>query len=470
MLEALRKAGVTGLPDVGTRDPISTETEDVILDYSDGDSIMQDASTVKTSPISGGASPVDTANNPSASITATSQLTKTPTKTRKKTVTFAEDTKPSSGDTKVSMSQNKAKPRKEAIRLPFHDSPPELVSERDGAGKPHSPPLIPAGESPEDASMRSQMLQYSMNEVGAIVAEMDIDESDSYTSYSDDEENEDEYDSSIDDHEDEYGRTKRPVMDDNYRKQMQELEKKLSARMVENLGPSPKLPTKNIAGGPMNAEQAIYSRVESVPLDFSPPNKTVRFPPELDVSDTGPAKNAKEAKLKENLPVRPIADTIVERSAPTFVPTTAIPAKKLSKFKAVRKGPSPISADQDPSSQTLPNIPTTSFQTTLPTGLDGLTHVGTIVERSATLDLASAVPPEPDDLDPILQQQEIAAEYYKLRNRQIQREGGYQKMKQESEEMDEDDMIEEDDEGNDKRISLFKKARMGKLSRRDVNI
>lgn len=470
MLEALRKAGVTGLPDVGTRGPISAKTEDVILDYSNGDSLIQDTSTVETSPASGDASPVDTANDPPASIIETSQLTKTPTKTRKKTVTFAEDTKPSSGDTKVSTSQNKVKPRKEAIRLPFHDSPPEFISEKDEPGKPHSPTLIPVGESPEDASMRSQMLQYSMNEVGAIVAEMDIDESDSYTSCSDDEENEDEYDSSIDEDEDEYGRTKRPVIDDNYRKQMQELEKKLNARMVENLGPSPMLPTKNIAGGPVNAEQAIHSRVESVSLDLSPPNKTVRFAPEVEVSDARPAKHTKEAKLKENLPVRPIADTIVERSAQTSMPTTAVPAKKFSKFKAVRKGPSPISADQDLSSQTIPNIPTTSSQTTLPTGSNGVTHVRTIVERPPTLDLVSAVPPEPDDLDPLLHQREIAAEYYKLRNRQIQREGGYQKMREESEEMDEDDMMEEDEAGNGKKVSLFRKARMGKLGGRDVSV
>ncbi|KAK4692476.1 hypothetical protein P7C71_g4739, partial [Lecanoromycetidae sp. Uapishka_2] len=93
-------------------------------------------------------------------------------------------------------------------------------------------PIIPANESPEDAALRRQMIQYNMDEVGAVVAELDLDEdNDSADEYSEDGSDEN---SSVEEDEDQFGRTKRRVLDDGYRAQMEALQKKLT-----NIGPDP---------------------------------------------------------------------------------------------------------------------------------------------------------------------------------------------------------------------------------------
>ncbi|MCJ1354811.1 MAG: hypothetical protein MMC33_004801 [Icmadophila ericetorum] len=472
MLEVLRKAGVKDLPEFRTKEFASRDTEDVTKARSNGDSSVQDVFTVEEDPTLKKVATVEIANRPSATSVEPSELPEWPARPRKKTVTFANDTKAFSAEDKSSTSHSKIKPKKEPIRLAFHDPPPEFSNENDEARQPECPPNIPHDESPDDASMRSQMLQYSMGEIGAIVAEMDIDESGSYSSYSGDEEDGEDYDSSIDGDEDEYGRTKRPVIDDNYRKQMEELEKKLNGKMMEKRGPNPDIP-ENIAEKLILSKKEANSKQESYPLSSKSAIKAVRFAEELDVADSRPIKHDKiNAKLVENLPIRPIADKIVERSTPASMPITAIPAKKPSKFKAARSGPPPASPYPESYNHPIPTIATSPSlppQSTLPTGSEGRTHAPTIIERSPIPDSDPAPPPEPNDLDPVMHRQEIAAGYYKMRNRQIQREGGYRKMREESEEMGEDDMMEEDEAGNAKKVSLFKKARMGKLGGQDVN-
>ena len=75
-----------------------------------------------------------------------------------------------------------------------------------------------------------------------------------------------------------------------------------------------------------------------------------------------------------------------------------------------------------------------------------------IVERDVPLDSAQ----EPDDLEPHLVHQEVATEYHKMRNRMIQRQGGFARG-------DESEIVPfTEEEGGPKKMSRFKAARLAK--------
>ncbi|KAK5015784.1 hypothetical protein LTR16_012852, partial [Cryomyces antarcticus] len=77
------------------------------------------------------------------------------------------------------------------------------------------------------------MLAYGLNEVGAVVAELDLEEFSDDPEDDFDDEDTGDYDSSVEE-EDQYGRSTGKLVDEGYRKEMLELEKRLNARMVEN--------------------------------------------------------------------------------------------------------------------------------------------------------------------------------------------------------------------------------------------
>ncbi|KAI4786961.1 hypothetical protein E4T44_13758, partial [Aureobasidium sp. EXF-8845] len=84
--------------------------------------------------------------------------------------------------------------------------------------------VIPEDESPEDARLRREMLQYNLNEVGQVVAELDLDEN--LSEFEDDDDYfDDDYDSELSEEEDEHGRSIRPGVSKSYRDQMRELDK-----------------------------------------------------------------------------------------------------------------------------------------------------------------------------------------------------------------------------------------------------
>ena len=90
-------------------------------------------------------------------------------------------------------------------------------------------PVIPLDESSEKAGLRREMVEHGLSKVGAIVAELNIDEGvDGETSEDEDdlrlidvEEDKEE------DEEDRYGRSTRRVVDDRYARDMRALQKKL---------------------------------------------------------------------------------------------------------------------------------------------------------------------------------------------------------------------------------------------------
>ena len=417
---------------------------------------------------------------------------------RKKSVTFAKDTKET--DSKGPRIGSFASREPSA---PCSSDPLRNGQMNRGRNRPASPetvdkamasPVTPIKESPEDAVMRRQMLYYNLNEVGAIVAEMDLEETDSSESYSED--SDDDYGSTTDEEEDQFGRTTKRVVDDDYRQQMMELERKLNAKMLVNVGPNPDIPK---AVNTDHKEDKTDEHTDGRPITTKRENedgegkKGVRFADELDVQklpQLAPTSD-EQAIVLENVS-RPVSDTIIERAGlPTGSNATASTPKKVSKFKTSRspgvangvqgrKDPRNVSHDviNGPltgSGLPLPPTPASSKQKDapipipyatevrsrkVPEGPPGMTHAEVLVERP-TLQTEEEVA-ESDEFDPALMQQELAVEYHRMRNRMIQRNGGFMRDEKESEQIS---LSEDGDgEGGGRKISKFKAARLGRLS------
>lgn len=453
--EALEKAGVKDLPE--TNEQVQAVVEEL---SDDEDTPMKDghnehveearsharteSETVSTT------MEIDPANPPS-----------------KKGVSFAEDTKPGH---ELNGQDQRSRTR---------DHLEQIMKEAKEQEAPISNPVIPEGESDEDAELRREMLRYGMTDIAPIVAELEIDEGtgsefdeDEY-SFDEDDGFEDEDDG---EDEDEHGRTKSRVVDDKYRKRMQELEARLgikSSRQIEEEAEAKaagSIPEEGIARIAIQPAASTPPETTSQPTKSSikggneasqeskPAKKGVKFANALDIApekDTTPTPAPVEPKEPY---VDPMRSTIVERS-PAVQPATptASAPKKTSRFKKARAAePTPNPAEtQLPVRAKGPAEAPARFLDqevrTAPTGPDGKTLAGTVVERDMPPDAV-----EPDEFDATLLHQEAAVEYHRMRNRMIQKQGGFVAEKEEAIE------YPEDEETSGKRVSRFKAARLGK--------
>jgi unconventional prefoldin RPB5 interactor 1 len=314
---------------------------------------------------------------------------------------------------------------------------------------------VPKDESDEDAQLRRDMLVYSASEIGPIVAELELDEGDS---------NEDDYEfdyTEDEDSEDELGRTKHSVINDDYIKRMQELEKRLG---VETAFANERAQQLEVPVEGLGQIRVVRSTTEetarratvhaSDSASERPGKKGVRFAEELDIADeTKAATVLPERPAARKAPeVNPISEIVTERtSKPTPPPSAAAaaaPTKKTSRFKKDRAAGAP----------TVPlgplNAPVRFLdedRSVAPTGPEGKTLADGVLEREPTTN-----PKDPDELDAALLHQEAAVEYHRMRNRMIQREGGFNK---------EDDRVMvplEEEEGGPKKMSRFKAARLSR--------
>lgn len=333
-------------------------------------------------------------------------------------------------------------------------------------------PVIPANESPEDAALREEMLRYSMGEIGAVVAELEIEEN--QTSDYEEEDYEFEYsDADLDededyDHEDKYGRFTGSIVTDDYRQRMLELEKKLgvksrfTAKMeAEEAQEARVREVEDESSDDEGIGRIVVTRGEDVlssvqpssdQAEVKPKKKGVRFAQNLDIAPEKPPKTTDAVPTIEKEPiVEPLSDIVVERSG-SSKPTEAPSNRKPSRFKktmnsapeagALPKGPldvSPVFLDQD--------------RPTAPTGPEGKTIADQLVERETT----PGVVPADDDLTDITLHQEIAAEHHRLRRKFIQREGGFLEEKESPTQP-----VDETEGGVGKRPSRFKAARLSK--------
>lgn len=332
--------------------------------------------------------------------------------------------------------------------------------------------IIPENESPEDARIRREMLEYSLNDIGAVVAELDLEEGDEdYSSEYTGSEYMDEdtpYTSGLsdDEEEDEFGRSTKRVLSDDYIKQMKDLEQ----RLIGNLGNDPKdedLKEMDPELVPSDVKRLVIREKSSSISSGSDAEKRaggkkrVSFAEELDIaSPSSPPMKAQ--KLDETAVSLPMAEGVVERSAQveSAAPDVA-QTGKASRFKKTRAIPVPNIASEQVSAanQAFSTARDTAIDTDdTPHGPPGMTLAQSVLERAASS--TSAVPPSEDNLDPEIQQRELAGEYYRLRNEMIRNQGGFRKVDSVDEEGNEIGELMEERDGKVKKVSRFKAARL----------
>lgn len=468
--EALAKAGINDLPekDQEAQEPPESSKHATNDQSKDVKNNSQNAT--------------ESENTSKSSVTTKSELNgenqETQQKPKKKGVTFAEDTNP--GQPAIS-TESQATSRT-AKRLE------EVMEKAREQAIPAADPVIPDDESEDEAELRREMLRYGMTDIAPIVAELEIDEegeSDFDEGYSDVDEGY-EYDED-EDAEDEHGRYKYRAVPEDYRQRMLELEKKLGIKSTRELVRDEddeddevegQVGKEGIARIAVQAPAPVKSAIKSnIPTEGSsattkPAKKGVQFSDSLDIAPDTTAAAQSTARIQEveepdESFVDPMKSTIVERSA---TPKPAAPAstepKKTSRFKKARASAPPAAAaaaaDDDtwPIRQpaTVPKGPADAPARflnhedvrTAPTGPEGQTLAGTVVERDAPADVK-----EPDEFDAALLHQEAAVEYHRMRNRMILKDGGFAKEKEEEIEYPEE-------EQSGKRVSRFKAARLAR--------
>jgi unconventional prefoldin RPB5 interactor 1 len=312
----------------------------------------------------------------------------------------------------------------------------ELKIEGDKSEKEPFSAIIPSDETAEDAALRRQMIQYNMEDVGAIVAEIDLDEGDSSVLTDEDDsdawtDEEELDDSSAEEEEDQYGRTKRRVVSEKYRQEMLALEEKLNAQSIKNVGPEENLfalSRKDVEDD--QTEGRMINRDEISPAQKTSPTKEVRFATEVQIQDAACDKDVLAA----------LTDTQINP------PQDCPPAKKatISRFKAERTS-SPSSTTPKPpdgifASSILERPYNQKVSTSSPAPTKPLNAIASdiIVERPYEPALPSSPAPPSSD-DPALVQQQLAAEYHRLRNRMIYRQGGF--LADDEEEQEEEETV-----------------------------
>ncbi|KFA65745.1 hypothetical protein S40285_04885 [Stachybotrys chlorohalonatus IBT 40285] len=373
--------------------------------------------------------------------------------TSKKGVSFAEDTK--AGHEPLPQPQtSRAARRVESIMKTARDQ--EQISQQVA--------VIPDDEDPDDAALRREMLKYSMGEVGAVVAELQLEETgsdqDDDWDYMNEETDEDE------DDEDQWGRSKTSVITEGYRQHMLELEKKLGiksrlseeemAEMAEDSG-SDNEGIGRIMVKPQTSEShapTLSSIIESTPpavaIQTGPKGKKgVRFAEELDIAPTVETTVAKPAPQPTEPKIEPVRETIVERTG-SSKPVESKPNRKPSRFKKIREEPLSATAVPKGPFDAPPQFLNEQRHAT-PTGPEGVTIADELVEKETT-----SKPLSPDDFDDSMIHLEVADEYQRMRRKFIHRQGGFLKQEElPTEPLDESG-------GDPEPMSRFKSARLSR--------
>ncbi|KAF9876731.1 hypothetical protein CkaCkLH20_05577 [Colletotrichum karsti] len=432
--EILEKAGVANIPDGKPEGTVTTEA--IVEDVTDvpADVPRPETSTEHSTPSAEEPKPEEKVDD----IVPI-----------KKTVSFSDDTKPPS-EPQVSRNAQRVE---EIMRTAKEQ---EEISRQ--------APVIPEDESEEDAFLRREMLKYGMEEVGAVVAELDLEEGSG-----DDEDWEFEYsDLDEDEEEDKYGRSTSSVLDDGYHQRMLELEKRLGVksrfteqgeaaaddsdsdndqqgigRIVINRSEQAKAVE---ASKPSPAPVASSLRTSS-PTESADGKKSVRFAQNLDIASETPAVPASAPIVAAEPFVEPLSD-IVERSGPAKQAETKS-TRKTSRFKKARAAPTVVGDDAVPKGpMDVPVRFLDEDRPTAPTGPEGQTLADSIVEKQTK-------PVEADPFGDEFIDQDVADEYHRQRRNFIQKQGGF---------LQEDESVVRplDEADGGKRISKFKAARLSK--------
>ncbi|KAF3190402.1 hypothetical protein TWF225_002163 [Orbilia oligospora] len=157
----------------------------------------------------------------------------------------------------------------------------------------------------------------------------------------------------------------------------------------------------------------------------------------------------------EKVPPPPGSYEIIEREPSTTTPTAPKPSGKMPTRKTT---PSKATAEQ---SQKEPTPETSAILDPLGAELsdeDRPIMAASVIERAPTWEAPSTIgrapPTAPDELDPEFHQREVTNAYYSMRNKLIQRQGGYVETEEEKMEVPIDGNLEK------KKVSRFKAGRV----------
>ena len=296
---------------------------------------------------------------------------------------------------------------------------------------------IPSNESPEDAALRSQMLKYNMDQVGSVVAEIDLEETNSEGSYSNGEDG-DEYDTlsektstpaeeeEDDDDEDDHGRSTKKMLSDQYVHEMEALQKQLRATSMKNVGP--KISNANDLDVILAAEAAMNGDAKALVGETA--NARIMDHPEDET------KAVEDRTVTSRNPLSPQSEKRKESRFKQARPTASpIPSASSPISSAQQK--SEIAKPKKPHSDILERIPPP--QTTLYSNTS-----------------SPPAPAPPDEWDPAFIGRQLNEEYHRSRNNLIYQQGGF--LQTEEEKQEDEDMYERND-GSGRKVSRFMAAR-----------
>ncbi|PWW73055.1 hypothetical protein C7212DRAFT_285436 [Tuber magnatum] len=341
-------------------------------------------------------------------------------------------------------------------------------------------------DSPEEAEMRKQMLNYNLQEIGTVVAEINLEEEGIYYGHEDDSDEEtDELDS---EDEDRYGRTATRVITPEYQKEMEDLARKIkergaAARAVEakmreeesqqgkdeaeprkpklkkkgvrfaaepEISPvPPPMPDLPVPPSAHNTEDALPLLVDLLAMDAmrgsgAVPGNTAPVKekgPSIFKSERAKVQDERVGEVRERMvPASVISSDVTERSADDGLALFGPPmpgSRKVSQFKAAMAAPQ----DNDVGNDVSPPKASTNCS---------------VIER----EVSESTPVQlPDELDPSTHRAEVAVEYHRLRNKMIQQQqGGFVESEEELAK------VPLDDNGETRKVSRFKAARMKGLA------
>lgn len=354
--------------------------------------------------------------------------------------------------------------------------------------------IVPIEEFPKDAELRRQMIEYNMRDIGSVVAEIDLEEEgsepwsegeeeqdldeDDDDNYGEEEESS-QHGSSTDEDEDQFGRSNRRVLDDKYLKEMLALEKKLNSMTLRNIGPDSGA-SKSAKGDLKNGEVDTNTQNNNAYQDAKTPlTKEVRFASKLDIQDSSSPATSQILDSHSGKSERRLIQSPINERVPSGEPSkTPQSTKKISRFKSGRNG---LSAENSnllsrpaatlPGKGSKASKSSTGVERSLrkPTSTPAVVsiplsppqppsgpHAATVIERPYS-STSTTTPTEPDELDPSLLQQQVATEYHSMRNRMIQRQGGFVAS---AVEKANDGRVELEEEGGERKVSRFKAAKL----------
>lgn len=344
------------------------------------------------------------------------------------------------------------------------------------------------GESEEDTELRREMLKYNMAEIGAVVAEINLDEDGDFYGYedSDDDDYDDEEDGD-EDGEDKYGRTTYTVITPELQRQMEELQKRVKERAEAarnggaakeesgepgkkgvrfatelDIAPAPvpfspstaaaahtsptteSSPSFPVPPSALNEEDAIPLLLDLLAMDEV---RKAGLQPVLEKPDTRKPSIFKSTRTgsatteapARTVPTSALAPTVLERSAnAASVEAPSTSPRKPSRFAAARAAAASIYTNTTPHAPEDDN--NDSRQPTL---------FSAVTERTPS---GAAVPP--DELDPSIHRREVASEFHRMRTKMIQQQGGFVESEEEGA------TVPLNEDGEKRKVSRFKAARL----------